>query len=142
MRLFLFCEQVICICVLMYPGRDTWRMTFPVSMISLSMVSPTSFLVAGRGHISSLPVAAFCVWAPSVCPCVRPSALGLLPLLGWCTECCHDHWGSGVFVWIAPRPGKARSQRTSVLSFLKTFPAVPVVQVLIYLPTNSVEAFP
>ena len=140
MRLFLFCEQVICICVLMYPGRATWRMTFPVSMISLRMVSPTSFLVAGRGHISSLPVAAFC--GPHLC--VRASVrrhLGCFPYLAG-VECCHDHWGSGVFVWIAPRPGKARSQRTSVLSFLKTFPAVPVVQVLIYLPTNSVEAFP
>ena len=43
-------------------------MTFPVSVTSLSMVSSTSFLVAGRGNISSRPVAeyiAFCICTPS-----------------------------------------------------------------------------
>lgn len=104
--------------------------------------APTSFLVAGRGHIPSLPVAGVhCILCLGpICVSVCPSGRHLGYFLGWCTECCHDHWGLRCLC-LDVRPGRSWITKDFGAQLSKD-PCGPVVQVLIYLPTNSVEGFP
>ena len=126
-----------------------WYLSFSFWLTSVSMIISNCINVAAYSimHVLSYGWVVFhCVYILHLYPFICWWTFRLLPCLGYCGQCCYEHWAASIFlsyslVWIYAHP-EVRLPAHSVILFLVFWTnsiVFSIVAIPAYIPTNSVE---